>query len=67
MRGKVPIKIPDDARKQAIASIELEPTVYNQAISDARSYCEEQTADLGAIYHQSEFPHWDTRKRTKEC
>ena len=92
MRGKIPIKIPDDARKRGIASIrryfdenldseigdlkaallldyflaEHGPTVYNQAISDARSFCEEQAADLGAIYHHAEFPHWDTRKRSQE-
>lgn len=89
MRGKVPITIPDDARKRAIASIrryfadsldgeigdlkaallldyflaEHGPTIYNQAIADARGFFDEQTADLGAICYHSEFPYWNVPKR----
>jgi uncharacterized protein (DUF2164 family) len=89
MRGKVPITIPDDARKRAIASIrryfaenldgeigdlkaallldyflaEHGPTIYNQAIADARKFFDEQAADLGAICYHSEFPYWNAPKR----
>ena len=35
---------------------ELGPTVYNQAIADARAFFEERTSDLGAICYHDEFP-----------
>lgn len=42
---------------------ELGPTIYNQAIADARAFFEERAADLaGACYHH-EFPLSVKRKR----
>ena len=42
---------------------ELGPTIYNQAIADARAYFEERAADLvGTCYHE-EFPSSVRRKR----
>jgi uncharacterized protein (DUF2164 family) len=38
------------------------PAIYNQAISDARKYFEERSADLGAVAVREEFPFWDERK-----
>ena len=35
---------------------ELGPTIYNQAIADARTFFEERTSDLGAICYHDEFP-----------
>jgi uncharacterized protein (DUF2164 family) len=35
---------------------ELGPSVYNQAIADARAFFEERTGDLAAICYQDEFP-----------
>ena len=35
---------------------ELGPSVYNQAIADARRFFEERTADLAAICFHDEFP-----------
>lgn len=35
---------------------ELGPSVYNQAIADARGFFEDRTADLAAICYQDEFP-----------
>ena len=35
---------------------ELSPSVYNQAIADARTFFEERTSDLGAICYHDEFP-----------
>lgn len=40
---------------------ELGPTVYNQAIADARAFFEERASDLGAICYHEEFP--TARKR----
>ncbi len=34
------------------------PTIYNQAIADARRFFEERSADLGAVGYQAEFPYW---------
>jgi uncharacterized protein (DUF2164 family) len=39
------------------------PTIYNQAIADARSFFEERVADLGGICYHSEFPFWVKPKR----
>lgn len=36
--------------------IELGPSVYNQAIADARTFFEERTSDLAAICYRDEFP-----------
>jgi uncharacterized protein (DUF2164 family) len=35
---------------------ELGPSVYNQAIADARTFFEERTSDLAAICYHHEFP-----------
>ena len=35
---------------------ELGPSVYNQAIADARAFFEERTSDLAAICYYDEFP-----------
>ena len=35
---------------------ELGPSVYNQAIADARAFFEERTSDLAAICYRDEFP-----------
>jgi uncharacterized protein (DUF2164 family) len=35
---------------------ELAPTVYNQAIADARAFFEERVADLDGVCHRKEFP-----------
>ena len=35
---------------------ELGPSVYNQAIADARAFFEERTADLAPICFHDEFP-----------
>lgn len=40
---------------------ELGPSIYNQAIIDARSFFEERTSDLAAICYHDEFP--TSRKR----
>lgn len=84
MRGKPAIVIPDEARKQAIASLkryaaehldeefgdlkagllldfilqELGPTVYNQAVAEARAFFEERAADLDGVCYRAEFPYW---------
>ena len=41
---------------------ELGPSVYNQAIADARTFFEERTSDLAAICYHDEFP--TSRKKT---
>lgn len=43
---------------------ELGPTIYNQAIADARGFFEERAADLGAICYHAEFPFWVKAKRS---
>lgn len=35
---------------------ELAPSIYNQAIADARAFFEERTSDLAAICYHDEFP-----------
>ena len=42
---------------------ELGPSIYNQAIGDARRFFEERTADLAAICYHAEFPFWAKAKR----
>jgi len=84
MRGKPPIVVSADARKQCTASIkryfaeqfeeeigdlkadllldyvlkEIGPTIYNQAIADARVFFEERAADLDGVCYLAEFPYW---------
>jgi uncharacterized protein (DUF2164 family) len=42
---------------------ELGPSIYNQAIADARAFFEERTADLAAVCFHEEFPSSGRRKR----
>jgi uncharacterized protein (DUF2164 family) len=35
---------------------ELGPSVYNQALADARAFFEERSNDLGAIFYRDEYP-----------
>ena len=35
---------------------ELGPSIYNQAVADARAFFEERTSDLAAICYHDEFP-----------
>jgi uncharacterized protein (DUF2164 family) len=42
---------------------ELGPTIYNQAIGDARGFLDERLADLGAVCFHAEFPGTVRRKR----
>ncbi|KPK57275.1 MAG: hypothetical protein AMS21_11650 [Gemmatimonas sp. SG8_38_2] len=41
---------------------EIGPTVYNHAVTDARAFFEERTADLEGICYQVEFPYWPKRR-----
>lgn len=40
---------------------ELGPTVYNQALRDARAFIEERAADVEGVLHKTEFPGWSRR------
>jgi uncharacterized protein (DUF2164 family) len=42
---------------------ELGPTVYNQAIADARGFFAERAEDLAATHHLEEFPSAGRRRR----
>jgi uncharacterized protein (DUF2164 family) len=42
---------------------ELGPTVYNQAIADARAFFEERSGDLAAVCYREEFPSAGRRRR----
>lgn len=42
---------------------ELGPTIYNQAIADARAFLEERLADLAGVCYHEEFPSSGRRKR----
>jgi len=42
---------------------ELGPSVYNQAIADARAFFEERAGDLGAVCYRDEFPSAGRRRR----
>ena len=37
---------------------EFGPTIYNQAIADARAFFIERAADLDAVGYRAEFPFW---------
>lgn len=37
---------------------EIGPTVYNQAIADARAFFEQRAADLDGVCYLAEFPYW---------
>jgi uncharacterized protein (DUF2164 family) len=42
---------------------ELGPSIYNQAIADARQFFEERTSDLAAICYHDEFPSAPARRK----
>ena len=42
---------------------ELGPTIYNQAVADARAFLEERLADLAGVCYREEFPSSVRRKR----
>ena len=42
---------------------ELGPTIYNQAIADARAFLDERLADLSGVCYREEFPSAGRRKR----
>jgi uncharacterized protein (DUF2164 family) len=91
MRQHATITIPDNAKKQALASLkryvsenldqeigdlkadllldyvlrEIGPTIYNQAIADAKAFFQERTADLDAVCYQKEFSYWPRVGRTR--
>ncbi len=44
---------------------ELGPSIYNQAIADARAYFEERTADLAAVCYRVEFPLTATKRPSR--
>jgi len=89
MRSNTSIRLSDDSRKRAIASIrryvtenleeqigdlkatllldyvlaELGPSIYNQAIADARAFFMERSSDLDAVCYHAEFPFWSKAPR----
>jgi uncharacterized protein (DUF2164 family) len=42
---------------------ELGPSIYNQAIADARAFFEERVSDLAAVCYREEFPSAGRRRR----
>jgi len=38
---------------------DIGPAIYNQAISDARVFFDERSADLTAVCYQAEFTYWE--------
>jgi uncharacterized protein (DUF2164 family) len=40
---------------------EIGPSVYNQAIRDARSYLEDRVNDLEGVCYEKEFNYWADR------
>ena len=45
---------------------ELGPSVYNQAIADARAFFEERSNDLAAVFHRDEFASMNKKSDQKE-
>ena len=41
---------------------ELGPSIYNQAVADARAFFEERSQDLAAVCYYEEFPATTRRK-----
>jgi uncharacterized protein (DUF2164 family) len=39
------------------------PTIYNQAIADAKAFFDERVADLSAVCYRKEFSYWKTPSR----
>jgi uncharacterized protein (DUF2164 family) len=44
---------------------EIGPLVYNGAISDARRFFNERSADLEALCHHDEFTYWPSASRRR--
>ena len=42
---------------------EIGPTIYNQAIADARAFFQERAADLDGVCYRAEFAFWPGPKR----
>jgi uncharacterized protein (DUF2164 family) len=45
---------------------ELGPSIYNQAIADARAFFEERSNDLAAVFHRDEFPSLSKKPEQKK-
>jgi len=43
-------------------TVEVGPSIYNQAIADAQAYFSDKTADLAGVHYEPEFDYW---KRTR--
>jgi uncharacterized protein (DUF2164 family) len=43
---------------------EIGPSVYNQAIADARQFFEERIVDLDGVCFRAEFPFWGKSGRS---
>jgi uncharacterized protein (DUF2164 family) len=37
---------------------EIGPSIYNQAITDARAYFQDRVADLEGVCYETEFSYW---------
>ena len=44
---------------------EIGPSIYNQAITDARSYFQDRVADLEGVCYKAEFSYWPSAGRTR--
>jgi len=42
---------------------EIGPTVYNQAVSDARRYFQDKLSDLDGVCYAPEFGYWKTKSQ----
>ena len=42
---------------------EIGPTIYNRAIADAQTWCQERALDLESIYSVKEFGYWDKQRQ----
>lgn len=42
---------------------EIGPSIYNQAIAEARQYLSERTEELDTVLHHAEFPSEPTRRK----
>jgi len=44
---------------------EIGPTIYNQAIADAKAFFQARTADLDAVCYRKEFSYWPKAGRNR--
>ena len=44
---------------------EIGPSVYNQAVSDARTYLQDRLADLEGSCYEKEFAYWPSASRRR--